>query len=327
MERRDFLRWAGLGVAAAGMGLVRPFAAEKQDPRTAGAAPGAAAAPKGNVVITRARGTDYQAMTRAAVAKLGGMGAFVTRGSKVIVKPNVGWNRPFDVRADTHPDIVRALAEMALAAGAAEVRIVDFPVEGQDPAKAFEYSGMTKVGKDLGIKAYPVFESAGFTKLQLPDALVLKEAHVMREVLDADVVINVPIAKSHACTMYTGALKNWMGIISDREFFHDLGRSKGSSPQHQKHIAQCIADINVRVRPTLTVLDATAIMTTRGPAGPGDLVRKNEILAGRDPVALDAYAVGLFDTIKRAEVWSLDRAVAAGLGVDDMARVTISEAV
>lgn len=326
MERREFLRWTGLGAAAAATGLGRVFAAEglKGPAPTTSTAPAA----RGTAVsIVRARGTDYPAMTRAAVQGLGGMGTFVTRGAKVVLKPNVGWDRPFAFRANTHPDIVRAVAEMALAAGAAQVRIVDFPVEGQNPKNAFEVSGMTKVGAALGLQSHPVYEAAGFVKVSLPGAALLKEAHVMREVLDADVVINIPIAKSHMVTKYTGALKNWMGIISDRKFFHHNFQSDPtSSAEHWKHIAQCIADINARIRPALTVLDATAIMKTRGPAGPGELDQMNQILAGRDPVALDAYAVSLFDTIKRADVWSLDRAAALGLGEGDAARVAVIEA-
>ena len=155
---------------------------------------------------------------------------------------------------------------------------------------------------------------------------MLREAAVIREVLEADVLINIPIAKSHAASRYTGALKNWMGIIEDRMFFHtNFGAEFKSREDHGRHLAQCIAEINTRIRPTLTIIDATTIMKTRGPQGPGVLERKDQVIAGIDPVALDAYAVSLFDTLKREDVWSLDRAAKLGLGEGELLRITIED--
>ncbi len=265
-------------------------------------------------------------MTLAALGGLGGMGRFVSRGSKVVIKPNVGWDRPFRFRANTHPDIVRAVARAALDAGAADVRIVDFPVEGQNPRAAFAESGMDKVGQDIGVRVYPVFEEDGFAGVSLPDGVVLKKERVIREILDADVVINVPIAKTHVCTKYTGALKNWMGIVWNRKFFHhDFKTDFRSSPEHWRHIAQCIADIQRCLPPTLNVLDATVVMKTNGPNGPGELEEKGEILASTDPVAIDVYGVGLIPTVRLEEVWSIDRAAELGLGERDLSKVEIED--
>jgi uncharacterized protein (DUF362 family) len=278
-------------------------------------------------MIARARGTDFIAMTRAAVAQLGGMERFVSKGATVVIKPNVGWDRPFEFHANTHPDVIRAAAQMCLDAGASKVSIVDFPVMGQHPRNAFEFSGMNALGTELGVTVGPAFENTRFVDVALPDAAVLKNASVIRELLESDVIINIPVAKSHGCTKYTGALKNWMGIVWNRTFFHQNFRTDSrTSPEHWNHIASCIAEIQQRVPPTLTIVDATTIMKTKGPQGPGELATPNEILAGTDQVALDTYAVGLFDTIKLEEVISIHRAAELGLGTSDMSLVEVRDA-
>jgi uncharacterized protein (DUF362 family) len=265
-------------------------------------------------------------MTRSVVDKLGGMRAFVHRGSRVIIKPNIGWDRPLSYRANTNPDVVRAAVKMALDAEASDVRILEFPVAGQNPANCFTVSGIDQVAKETGIQCYPVYKQDDFVEIDIPNATLLKKAHVIREILDTDVIINIPVAKSHHCTKFTGALKNWMGIISDRRFFHhNFATSPGESPVHWRHIARCIAEIQHRIRPTLNIMDATWIMTTNGPAGPGVLVEQNEILASIDPVALDTYTVGLFDTIQLSEVWSIEESAKLGLGEAEPSKIIVED--
>lgn len=320
MKRREFLLRVGTGVFAAGL---MPAAGTAQE--RAGADSMATSGPRS--VIARARGTDLVAVTKAAVAKLGGIERFVTKGATVVIKPNVGWDRPFNYHANTHPDVVRAAAEMCLDAGASKISIVDFPVMGQHPGNAFEVSGMNALGTELGVRAGPAFEKAQFVDIALPDAAVLKNASVIRDLLESDVIINIPVAKSHGCTKYTGALKNWMGIVWNRRFFHqDFQTDSRTSPEHWNHIASCIAEIQQRIPPTLTIVDATTIMKTKGPQGPGELATPNEILAGTDQVALDAYAVSLFDTISLDEVLSIHRAAELGLGTMDVSQVEITDA-
>jgi uncharacterized protein (DUF362 family) len=312
------------GTVAATLGLTGACSRKSSTPRASADSVGQAQ--HGESVIVRARGTDYGAMTKAAVERLGGMSKFVSPGAKVVVKPNVGWDRPISVCANSRTDVVRAVIEMVQNAGASDVRIVDHPVAGQHPIRAFDVSGMTEVANQTGVEAYPVYERKGFVAIDLPDGLMLKNAEVIREVLEADVVINVPVAKSHVCTKFTGALKNWMGIVYDRRFFHhSFLTDSRTSPEHWNHIAQCIADIQFKVRPTITIMDATAIMKTNGPAGPGELEEKNEILASEDVVAIDTYAVALFDNIALEDVWSINRAAQLGLGVMDLSKVQMRD--
>jgi len=319
VKRREFLLRVGTGALAAGLVPVATGAAEEVARADSTAASGARS------VIARACGTDFVAMTKAAVARLGGMERFVSKGAAVVIKPNVGWDRPFNYRANTHPDVVRAAVQMCLDAGASKVGIVDFPVMGQHPRNAFEVSGMNAIGAELGVTVGPAFENARFVDITLPDASVLKNASVIRELLESDVIINVPVAKSHGSTKYTGALKNWMGIVWNRMFFHQPPAGL-ANPDPRNHIASCIAEIQQRVPPTLTIVDATTIMKTKGPQGPGELAQPNEILASTDQVALDTYAVGLFDTIKLEDVLSIHYAAELRLGIMDMGHVEVRDA-
>ncbi len=327
MDRRSFLTRFGSCAVATGLGLLDGC---RKPPATRGAADaqGHVEATLTDSLIARARGTDYPRTTRAAVEALGGMSKFVPRGATVVIKPNVGWDRPLHVCANTRTEVVRAVAEMVLDAGAGKVQLVDHPVDGQNPARAFERSGLNALARETGIDVHPVWERDGFVQIGLPDGVTLKSADVIREVLDADVIINIPVAKSHACTKFTGGLKNWMGIVHDRRFFHhNFMTNSRTSPEHWSHIAQCIADIQFRVRPVLTVMDATTIMKTNGPAGPGELEQKNEVLVSEDQVALDTYAVSLFDNILLNDVWSIERAARLGLGQMDLSRVEVLDAV
>ncbi len=325
MNRRSFLQRMSSSALAAGLGLggcgTRPASRQGSDPGAAGPT----TSELGSLIL-RARGSDYGAMTKAAVEGVGGISKFVTRGANVVVKPNVGWDRPAEVCANTHADVVRAVVEMVLDAGAGKTRVVDHPVMRQHPVRAFSVSGMDALAQAVGVDAYPVWERDGFAEIDLPDGVVLKSAAVIRELLDADVVINVPVAKSHACTKFTGALKNWMGIVYDRRFFHhNYATNSRTSPEHWNHIAQCIADIQYRIRPQLTVMDATTIMKTNGPAGPGELQRVNEVLVSEDVVAIDTYAVSLFDSIALDDVWSIDRAAKLGLGQMDLSKTVVKD--
>jgi uncharacterized protein (DUF362 family) len=327
MDRRSFLARIASGAVATGCGLFEACDEASVGGGAASANETAHAASTPSLIV-RARGTDYPAMTKAAVEALGGMSKFVPRGAKVVIKPNVGWDRPVHVCANTNTEVLRAVIEMVLDAGAGDVRMVDHPVDSQNPLRAFEHSGMNALAKEIGIEAYPVQEREGYVRVEIPDGVTLKSAEVIREVLDADVLINVPVAKSHACTKFTGALKNWMGIVYDRRFFHhSFMTNYRTSPEHWNHIAQCIADIQLRIRPTLTVMDATTIMTTNGPGGPGRLGQKNEVLAAEDPVALDTYAVSLFEKIVLQDVWSVDRAAKSGLGQMDLSKVEVRDVV
>jgi uncharacterized protein (DUF362 family) len=140
----------------------------------------------------------------------------------------------------------------------------------------------------------------------------LKSWPIYTEVMEADKVINVPIAKTHGLTTLTLGMKNWMGV---------MGGSRGRI--HQR-IEGSIVDVALLIRPALIVLDAVRILTANGPGGGdlSDVKRANTVVAGTDQVAVDAYGATLFG-MKGADIGHIVAAHRAGLGTMDISRLKI----
>ncbi|MEW6746547.1 MAG: DUF362 domain-containing protein [Planctomycetota bacterium] len=234
-------------------------------------------------VVAIARGDDPAALARAAVEALGGMGAFVSRGERVLLKPNIGWDRPPKFAANTNPDVVASVARLCLEAGAKEVVVTDSPCN--NPQRCFDKSGLAKALEGLGVKLFVPTER-DYVEKDLGGE-VLRVWPVLRAVLECDKVVNLPIAKHHSSAVLTLGMKNWYGI---------LGGGKRRGALHQE-MARSIAELASFVRPVLTVLDAYRILVRNGPQG-GSLMDTREtktVMASRDAVAVDALASTLFE--------------------------------
>jgi uncharacterized protein (DUF362 family) len=254
-------------------------------------------------------GDDPGLNARAAVAALGGMTRFVRRGDRVLVKPNAVVGRAPEIGATTNPFVVAAVVEMAIGAGAADVVVADRPTGAV--RNAFEVSGIAKAVADAGGRV-KYLSDRDFVNTAIPNGLVLKAWPILQDVFDADVFINVPIAKTHAMAGLTLSMKNLMGI---------LGGSRGN--MHQD-FDQKIVDVNSLVRPHLVVLDAYRIMIRNGPTGgsPADLRMAKTCIAGTDPVAVDSLATSLFG-MKPSDLGYLVNAAGRGIGVTDLSKVTV----
>lgn len=254
-----------------------------------------------SVYLAIARGPDPVAITKAAVAALGGMGAFVKKGQDVIVKPNIctDYHGP-EYAATTNPEVVATLVSLALEAGAARVRVMDMPFGGTE-SNAYAVSGIGPAVAAAGGEM-EIMSPSGFASFQIPDGRDITSWQFYRAVLETDVLINVPIAKTHGTTRLTLGGKNIMGVISDPGQIHS-------------NISQRIADLVSLVRPSLTVVDAVRILTAGGPTG-GDLgaVKKTDtVAASRDIVAVDAWATSLFG-LSPHDVGFIPAMAAMGLG-------------
>ncbi len=295
MERREFLKRSLWALAAAGLaGRIRWL--------KSGVAQGAAETSEIAVVT----GDGEENITFQAVGLMGGMGRFVKKGQKVVIKPNIAWNRNVEQAANTHPEVVKALVKMCRQAGASQVVVIDNTCNPWN--LTYVTSGIEAAVKEAGGLMKP---PVSFKKVTLEKAVVLKEAEVLEEVLAADVVINVPVVKVHGSqARVTISMKNLMGVVKDRGFFHrsDLNR--------------CIAEISSFVRPVLTVLDATRVLLTRGPQGPGEVKVLKTVAAGTDFVALDTYGATLLG-VNPETVGHIQIAAEMGLGEKDLARVRI----
>ena len=227
------------------------------------------------------RGTRVEAMVREAVGKLGGMKRFVKKGEKVLLKPNVGWDRQPEQAANTNPEVVAAAARLCREAGAAEVWVTD--VSLNDPQRCFVRSGIQSAAQEAGAT---VLLPGGndFWQTDMGGDL-LKIWPVSRFFHQADRVINLPVVKHHSLCGCTLAMKNWYGVLGGRR-----------NQLHQQ-IHTSIVDLAAAVRPTLTIMDATRVLKQNGPTGGSlqDVAIENTLIAGVDEVAIDAYSLQFLD--------------------------------
>lgn len=325
-DRRDFLK--KLGVMGAGFYLAgcakdqieplpTPFTANTQvDPTDA---PTEEAAEKsthtpvyGDAYLAVARGEDIAEMTRRALAAIGGIESFVSSGADVIIKPNICTDYyPFEYGATTNPIVVATLVSLALGAGASRVRVMDNPFGGIAQS-AYINSGIEEAVNQAGGEM-EVMNANKFLDAEIPDGLDIKEWKFYKDILDADVVIDVPIAKHHSITHLTLGAKNLMGTIVNRSQIHT-------------NIHQRIADLVSRVKPALTVVDAVRTLMRGGPTGGNldDVRMANTVIASSDIVAADAYAATLFD-MQGSDIGYIQTAANMGLGTLNLDAVKIEE--
>jgi len=225
---------------------------------------------------------DYETkeLIKTVFEAAGGMGRFVSRGDVVVIKPNVSWARSPELAATTNPEVIEALIELCLDAGAKKVRIADHTIH--DARRCFALTGVGQVAKKTG--ADLVFPRPSLMKQMKLHGQRLDVWPVFVPLVEADKVLNVPVAKDHGLSTLTLGMKNWIGAVGGRR-----------SALHQD-IHQTIVDLAQFFKPTLTLIDATRIMTKNGPSGgsPADVAVKNTVILSNDQVAADAKACGLF---------------------------------
>jgi len=263
------------------------------------------------------KGTDYLANTRRAVDLLGGMSKFVPKGGRVglLVNAPQWWKLP---GSHAHTDIVLAVIRMCREADAKDIIWLFEP-----SSDIWDRSPQSrKFGDD--IKSLKPF-SRNFVDKDVKGS-ALKKARVIKELFECETTINISVAKDHAGTRFSCCLKNAMGALTEPtlRFFHfGSGRSKGDYGDVD-FLSQCIADVNLLRKPDLCLADATVVLGTNGPAGPGELVRPQKIVAGRDAVAVDTFGAGLLGRTA-SEIVMLKKAADHGLGTTDLSRLIIKE--
>ena len=259
--------------------------------------------------LAAAHGPGPAALVRAALGALGGIERFVRPGETVLLKPNMAWDRSPEQGANTDPGVVAEVVRQCRAAGARRVIVADNPVH--DAQRVASRSGIrAAVEEASGELVLP--DASGFTRASLGGS-VLETWDVLSVLFQADRLINLPVVKDHSLSRLTCGLKNHMGL---------LGGGRGRL--HQE-IHACLADLAGAFRPTLTIVDATRVMRRGGPTGGrlDDVVARNAVAAGTDPVACDAWAARLLDLdprdvpyIVQAEGRGLGR-IEAGLGIEE----------
>jgi uncharacterized protein (DUF362 family) len=257
------------------------------------------------------RGDSPDLNVRAAVAELGGMERFVRPGAKVVVKPNVLTGRPPEYATTTNPLVVAAVIRMCLEAGADEVVVLDNPTSSA--RGAFQEAGLTQAVQEAGGKL-KYLSNRDFERVDIPEGEAITSWPFVTAALEADTLINLPIAKTHGLAGLTLAMKNLMGIMGD---------SRG---QIHTDFARKITDVNTLVKPDLVILDAYRALMRNGPTGGNldDVQLLKTAVAGTSQVAIDMYGATLMGW-KPADLPSLVEAGRRGLGEIDPAKYTVFE--
>ncbi len=228
------------------------------------------------------QGADPSAAVARAIEALGGIGRFISRGDTVILKPNIGWDRTPEQAANTNPQVVASVVRLCFEAGASKVKVLDNPCD--DARRAYVQSGIARAARDLGAQT-PYMDDRKFKKINL-NGEVLKKWEVYQDFIEADKVINIPIAKHHSFAGLTLAMKNWMGAIG------------GSRSRIHWKLDESLADLAAFFNPALTILDCVRILTANGPQGGSLSYVKvlNRVVVGTDQVAVDALGARIFET-------------------------------
>ncbi|MFZ0960104.1 MAG: DUF362 domain-containing protein [Terriglobia bacterium] len=257
--------------------------------------------------IVVAQGDDPRALVRKALEGLGGVGRFIARGDVVVIKPNIGWDRTPEQAANTNPLAVAEMVRQCLNAGAKKVIVTD--VSCNEPHRCFERSGIASAARDEGAEVV-LPEERLFREVDLRGD-VLGEWPVLEPFITADKVINFPVAKAHGMTGVTLGMKNWYGILG------------GARNRLHQRIHESLADLADVMRPTLTLIDAYRVLIRNGPTGGSlaDVLLKKTLVAGTDPVALDAYVAKAYWDIEPSQLRYLRLAQDRGLGTMDFAKV------
>lgn len=306
MERRDFIKT--LAVAGAAITVHRAQAMDVLAQTFTNAA--------GNKVdMVAVMGGEPEVMFRRAIEELGGMKAFIKPGQKVAVKPNIGWDKVPELAGNTNPKLVAEIVKQCLAAGAKEVTVFDHTCD--DWQKCYKNSGIEEAAKAAGAKVMPAHLETYYRKVALPQGKNMKSAKVHQAILDSDVWINVPILKNHGGANLTISMKNHMGIVWDRGFFHS------------NNLQQCIADIcTLQKKAVLNVVDAYRIMKTNGPRGrsASDVVLTKGLFISQDIVAVDTAAAKFFNQVREMPldtVGHLANGQALNIGTMDLDKLNI----
>jgi uncharacterized protein (DUF362 family) len=305
--RRDFIKTGVAAAAALSVANLNKLFAADLPVKTAGVP---AASGQAKSILVAVRDGERAAMLDKAMAALGGMETFVKKGQTVLVKPNIGWDSTPELGADSHPETVKRVIEMCYAAGAKSVSMFDNPCDQWK--RCYANSGMEKVAQETGATLVNGKDGTLYREVEIPNGKKLKKNKIHSLVLDSDVFINVPVLKHHGGSLVTGCMKNLMGIVLDRGFYH------------KNDLHQCIADILTFKKPTLNILDAYAPMVRNGPRGKSvdDLVVMRTMLVSTDIVAIDAAGAKLLNH-QPSDVRHIAIAAGMNLGTMDLEQVDV----
>ena len=206
------------------------------------------------------KGGEPNSMFDNAIKSVGGMKKFVNKNQTVVVKPNIGWDTIPERAANTNPKLISQIVKHCFDAGAKDVYVFDHTCDNW--TSCYSNSGIGKAAKEAGAKLVTGNSESYYHKVNIENGKRLKETTVHELILESDVFINVPILKSHSGAELTISMKNLMGVVWDRGYWH------------RNDLHQCIADFATYRKPDLNIVDAYYVMKKNGPRGTskGDVI-------------------------------------------------------
>lgn len=307
MKRREFIKRAGQAVALVAVagdsalfsegcatGSYRKAEGTKPDFEV----PAEPQMPK----VTLARNSDHAQALRSALDAIGGIERFVKPGEGVLLKPNVAWDRAPAQAVNTNPVVVGEMTRLCFSAGASQVLVTDYGT--QNPQRTFRRSGIKDAVEEYGGKIL-LLDDSDFVEADFKGRFI-GDWPVMKHIFEVDRLINMPVAKHHGLVFGTASMKNFFGAIAgNRDRLHDP-------------INQAIVDLAAYFRPTLTVIDATRVLTRNGPAGGSldDVEIHNSVICATDQVAGDSRAAE-FLGMSGSDIGHVVLAAEQGLGEID----------
>ncbi len=260
--------------------------------------------------LTVVQGGEPRALVQRALEDLGGIRRFIGHQDVVVLKPNIAWDRTPEQAANTNPEVVAEAIRQCWQAGAKRVIVTD--VSCNEPRRCFQRSGIQAAARAEGAEVI-LPDPELYREVDL-GGVVLKSWPVFTPFLEADKIINLPIAKHHGLVGVTLGMKNWYGILG------------GQRNRLHQQIHQSLADLANFMLPTVTLLDGYRILIRNGPTGGNleDVVLKKTMVAGTDPVALDAYVAKAWWNLDPEHLPYLQMAAAKGLGTVDFENLPVN---
>ena len=273
MDRRKFIK-QGIGagiIAGTGLSTIYPaFSINRNKIQTS---------PYDLVAV---RGGEPEVMFDKGIEALGGIQAYVKKGQTVVIKPNIGWDALPERAATTNPNLISRIIKHCLDAGAKDVYVFDHTCDNWN--KCYINSGLQEASRNAGAKVVAGNTESYYQEVTNSNTKVIKSAKIHELILESDVFINVPVLKHHSSTKITISMKNLMGIVWDRRFWHG------------NDLHQCIAEFPMYRMPDLNVVDAYVVIKRNGPRGvsKADLVEMKSLILSSDIVAADAAGTKFF---------------------------------
>jgi len=236
-------------------------------------------------------GGEPTQLLERALKEMGGIEQYVKKDQNVVIKPNIGWDKKPEIAANTNPELVEALVKQCFKAGAKKVTVFDNTCDNWQ--KCYVNSGIEKAAKAAGATVLPGNDETYYKAVTIPQGVKLKTAKIHQALLEADVWFNVPILKNHGGSRMSIAMKNYMGIVWDRTYFHS------------NDLQQCIADVCTWTKkPALNIVDAYRCLRRNGPQGRSisDTSVLKTLIVSTDIIAADTAAVGLFNQVEKMDI-------------------------